>query len=1112
MVKKNSLPGKYEGFGKIQYKKFIKTSRYVPGFDKTKLAVDVIRPAGEDGNGALGRFPAIMLISRGGRFTEPRRHNGVNIIEHCVPYGYVGIICEMRGCGASYGTNDSFSSIENRKDVNAVMEWVISQEWSDGQIATFGGSNRGLIQFAAAVTKPMPCRGLKGITPVVANADFYYQDYPNGVSALPGKKRNLSGSNGVTAKKTKEEVLKTVAPVDEDLDGAMAYEAYETGQYGKNHNFADWLLLENMCRDDENPNLGGERTNLTIPPVTDIDIFKKTQIKVHQFAGLLESGAFGQLMAAKEWGGSIVVGPWNHRQSRTGNPDLPEGEFDFLAEHHKWFDNLLKGVDNGFDKQPPFAYYMLHGEEGRRWRFSDTWPLENVKPVTFYLTDEKSGTCRSVNDGTLSLVKPERQEVTDYQVDTSIQAFDEGEGGTMDRMALIWDGDMTSGVDEKGLTFTSAPLFQRYRNEIAGSVSVDLWVTCTQNDADFILYLEEVLDNGESRYISIGTMRASHRTSEPRPAWNECGATYHPSMRRDMERCLKEGMKEPVHLEFAIEPAMYTFAPGSRLRITVTCANKGVFQHPMYDEDDLPVISLYQGGDHASFVRIPFMEHVENVYNGRVRRGDYQGPGTLYFFGSHVYLYYNGTWEKYDGNAEDIQYEIINGEAFFKAGFSFVMEGLPIEDGIIQNYEGGGKTVIPLPYRRRCVVDTVPVSVHESKLFVPMEKTLYVEEYVMDSRNEKNPAILYMHGYSSTPSKLDVQQKEFLKQGYSVIGIDMRNYPPNCFPDYVYDIKGCIRYVRAHAGFFRIHPEKIGCSGQSLGGNATLVAGVSSWNPELEGHVGGNEGVSSRLQAIDVGYGWSELLYLGADLLKEYKDASEGVKEMKFQNTDGPTAPAAEAIGFTGPGKGLKVLREYMESGKKGQDPYMDEMLDRALKASPVTYLRPDCPPAALYSGLGMVRVDIPDHQTYRTFELCNKYLVDCFQFNCTNGEYGKKYPVVQGIVGFFDQYLKGEPSYKKCVAVPGCGIVVENSCDRVKEYPPVVKAEGEVYAAVSYIQEFFGETVKGLSVRDVDGRAYVKGTQLKEAGVGFKYFEDCDMAVMVPAGVWAGNEAKRRN
>ena len=106
-------------------------------------------------------------------------------------------------------------------------------------------------------------------------------------------------------------------------------------------------------------------------------------------------------------------------------------------------------------------------------------------------------------------------------------------------------------------------------------------------------------------------------------------------------------MDKPVHLQFHIEPTSYKFKKNSRIRLTVTCADKQTFQHPMYDETNLPQVQLYQGGDHASYIEVPFVESEENVYNGKLEKGEYRGPATCYFFKEHTYLYYNGTWEKY---------------------------------------------------------------------------------------------------------------------------------------------------------------------------------------------------------------------------------------------------------------------------------------------------------------------------------------------------------------------------------------------------------------------------------------------------------------------------------
>ena len=58
-----------------------------------------------------------------------------------------------------------------------------------------------------------------------------------------------------------------------------------------------------------------------------------------------------------------------------------------------------------------------------------------------------------------------------------------------------------------------------------------------------------------------------------------------------MERCLAEGMNKPTHLQFAIEPTTRHFEKGSRLRLTITCANRKAFQHPMYEHGRLTVIT-----------------------------------------------------------------------------------------------------------------------------------------------------------------------------------------------------------------------------------------------------------------------------------------------------------------------------------------------------------------------------------------------------------------------------------------------------------------------------------------------------------------------------------------
>ncbi len=1071
--KRVSLAGRYQGISEVLYQATIKKSFYIESFDGTRLAVDVVFPAELNGGTADGPFPVIFIASRDNRFF-PEKGNGDEVVSSLVLHGYIIAVAQLRGCGASFGYNDSFAGMLHRKDSAFIINWVEKQPWCNGNVGMVGTSNRAFIQYATATLQP---KALKAITPSVAITDFYYQNYPNGVSAVPGRML----AEGKTEKLTKEQLLEKVVPVDSDADGSIAYKAYEQDQYGRNKNFVKNLLFPNMLRDTPNQNFDGEPTNITIPPVTDIEKLVDSGVKQHQLIGMFESGALGQLAHYKKMGGSFVMGPWNHRQVRKGNPDVPEGLFDFVSEYHRWLDFSLKGLDNGFENAPPVCYYTVNAKDGEFWRYADTWPLENIKPAVLYLNSKKSVTCGSVNDGSLTQYPEEKAAGTDYKVDTSIQVFDnnDGKGGTYDRMMMYWEGDMTEGVDNKGLTFTSAPFFARYENQIAGCVSVDLWVSSSSDDADFIVYLEEVTSDGKSRFIKDGVIRASHRTVDSNKEWESLGATHHTSMQEDVAARLEEGMSEPVNLKFAIEPVSYIFGTGSRLRITITCADKNTYQH-MYNENNLPVITVHTGGEFNSSITVPFVEHINNVYNGRFESSTYSGPGTMYFFDRNIYAYKNGSWDKLPADSNSAEYTIIDGVACFEnAGFTFVHEGLPLKDGIMQEYEGGDEQIQPLPVFRHEHLDTVPVQLREETLYVPTEKTLFLDLFVKEHNPlEKKPCVIYIHGYGASFSVFTPQLQLLYENDYIIAGIDLRNYPPNYFPDYIHDIKGSVRFLRANAERFGIDPERIGSYGVSLGGNSTLMLAVSAEVPELEGEVGGNLEFSSRIQAAGAGYAWSDLLYMGSDITEEYSGLPELQKE-KFDRTDGEYAPCAEVIDFAGKEKGIAVLREYLESGCRGTNQYLDSKLDDAFRASPINYCRPDCPPIALVGGLGMYKVDIANNQTIRTFNEMEKNKVSCFMYSNTKGNYARLPEICMSVLQFFENNLKNKIFTEKTVFVKDSNRMIHNYLHHKTENP-AIHFEGEMLIPWNDIKAVH-ELPEGVSVngeiREIKGCKYIEAS-----------------------------------
>lgn len=600
---------KFEDQSPAQYPGFQKRALYVEGYDGTRLALDYLRPVKEDGNVEERPLPVVMLASRGGRFSMDRPNYPANYFNgngplalYLIARGYVYVAVEMRGCGASFGVNDSFASHENRLDVEAVIRWIVAQPWCDGNVGMMGGSNRSFIQVCTA--GDVAPEGLKAISPCVSNINFYYSNFPNGVSRIPAKM--LSGFSSPYML-SKEERLKSVVPVDDDPEGDLAYQAYTQDQYPNNINFMGNLIRENMCRDTVDPKTG-RQPNLELAAIQFTDHFLSSGIKQHQFGGWFDMSAGSQIAACNVWGGSMIIGPWSHQGTEHGSyrPEKYPDETINVGELHKrWFDYALKGIDNGWDKQPKFFYYTIGAPAGFHWRWSDQFPLKETQYTKLFLSSGPSGTIDARYDGTLQR-NPAAQAKANYRVDLDIKFFEEVNGETYNTYAREWDGDM-SPMDRKCITFTSCPLTQDMPNEMTGYPLVELWVSSTHPDGDFIAVLEEVHSDGKVNYITDGVIRASHREIAPSPLYDSVGIPFHPSMEEDVRKNREAGLKDPVLLKFSMEPISYCFQPGSRIRLSIFCAETTTYQHPMYDPADLPEITIYMGAEKMSHITLPMI-------------------------------------------------------------------------------------------------------------------------------------------------------------------------------------------------------------------------------------------------------------------------------------------------------------------------------------------------------------------------------------------------------------------------------------------------------------------------------------------------------------------------
>src|SRR2546426_10587127 len=79
----------------------------------------------------------------------------------------------------------------------------------------------------------------------------------------------------------------------------------------------------------------------------------------------------------------------------------------------RWYDHILKGVDNGVEREKPVKIFVM----GKNvWREEDDWPLARAQNTRYYF--RSSGKANSLGgDGTLSSTLPQTEPPDHYLYD-----------------------------------------------------------------------------------------------------------------------------------------------------------------------------------------------------------------------------------------------------------------------------------------------------------------------------------------------------------------------------------------------------------------------------------------------------------------------------------------------------------------------------------------------------------------------------------------------------------------------------------------------------------------------------------------------------------------------
>jgi predicted acyl esterase len=426
--------------------------------------------------------------------------------EKWVPYDYICVRVDSRGCGCSPGYIDHFSPRET-KDFYDCIEWAGVQPWSNGKVGLNGISYYGINQWQVASMQPPH---LAAMCVWEGAADWY---------------RDMTHHGGI---------LSTFWENWYDMQvKTVQYGAGERGKSSRVHGdlvcgpeiLLEQELAKNRC------DFGAD---IRAHPLDD---------DYHKARSPVWSQVTAPLFTAANWGGQGLH---------------PRGNFEGFARaasKHKWleahgiehwthfytdygreqqkrfFDYFLHGKDTGWSRQPKVLLNVRHPGEKFVLRAETEWPLKRTKWTRFYLDPTAMA---------LTTKKPSKSA----------------------KLSFAAMGD--------GLTFLTPPLAQDTEIAGPSALKLFVSSSTKDADLFIVLRvfsgdMKEIVFQGAidpHTPIGQGWLRASHRKLD-----RKLSLPYRPYHTHDQVQPLRKG--QPVELDIEIWPTSIAVPAGYRIAVSI---------------------------------------------------------------------------------------------------------------------------------------------------------------------------------------------------------------------------------------------------------------------------------------------------------------------------------------------------------------------------------------------------------------------------------------------------------------------------------------------------------------------------------------------------------------
>lgn len=222
----------------------------------------------------------------------------------------------------------------------------------------------------------------------------------------------------------------------------------------------------------------------------------------------------------------LIIGPWDHGRidsSKVADVDFgPQATLDMVGEKLKWFDRFLKKKADVVNQPFPTVRYFVMGENA--WKTSTHWPPPETIPLSFYLSSKGKANTRR-GDGQLVRKAPKGDEPPDTFVTDPADPVPAAPAYGKQYREISGPTDQQMAHDRNDVLLYSTPPLSA-PIAFAGPLRAELFVSADTPDADWVVSLLDVHENGFAQPLATGIQRGSFRESDVQISPLEPGKVY----------------------------------------------------------------------------------------------------------------------------------------------------------------------------------------------------------------------------------------------------------------------------------------------------------------------------------------------------------------------------------------------------------------------------------------------------------------------------------------------------------------------------------------------------------------------------------------------------------